>query len=191
MVDLWEYVVDKGISVELASDQTSCHAAYEGGDVPQGLSFEESRELLSRDPGEYARLVNGSLRRQIALIGEMATRGTHFWDYGNSFLKAVFEAGVREVAANGVDTKSGFVYPSYVEDIMGPLCFDSGYGPFRWVCTTLQPADLAATDAAAMTCIDPERCWQDRDNYNWVRARRGLSGPNPICGRRRAGPHSP
>jgi urocanate hydratase len=169
VVDLWEYVVDEGISVELASDQTSCHAAYEGGYVPQGLSFEESRELLSRDPGEYDRLVNGSLRRQIALIGEMAARGTHFWDYGNSFLKAVFEAGVREVAANGVDTKSGFVYPSYVEDIMGPLCFDSGYGPFRWVCTTLLPADLAATDAAAMTCIDPERCWQDRDNYNWVR----------------------
>ncbi len=81
----------------------------------------------------------------------------------------MFEAGVHEVAANGADTKEGFVYPSYVEHIMGPLCFDRGYGPFRWVCASLDPADLARTDAVAMTCIDPERCWQDRDNYNWVR----------------------
>ena len=99
----------------------------------------------------------------------MTGRGTHFWDYGNSFLKAVFEAGVHEVAANGSDTKEGFIYPSYVEHIMGPLCFDRGYGPFRWVCCSLDPADLARTDAVAMTCIDPDRCWQDRDNYNWVR----------------------
>jgi urocanate hydratase len=99
----------------------------------------------------------------------MAARGTRFWDYGNSFLKAVFEAGVTAVAANGADTKEGFVYPSYVEHIMGPLCFDRGYGPFRWVCLSLDPADLAATDAAAMACIDPARSWQDRDNYCWVR----------------------
>jgi len=169
VVDLWQYVLDQGIPVQLASDQTSCHAAYEGGYVPQGLGFEESRELLSRDPAEYARRVDTSLRKQIDLIREMVKRGTHFWDYGNSFLKAAFEAGATEVARNGVDTKSGFVYPSYVEDIMGPLCFDCGYGPFRWVCTSLDPADLAKTDAAAMACIDPERSWQDRDNYCWVR----------------------
>ena len=169
VVDLWQYAVDHDLPVELASDQTSCHAAYEGGYVPQGLSFAASRELLAADPAEYRRRVDASLRRQIELIGVMARRGTHFWDYGNSFLKAVFEAGVHEVAANGADTKEGFVYPSYVEHIMGPLCFDRGYGPFRWVCASLDPADLARTDAVAMTCIDPERCWQDRDNYNWVR----------------------
>jgi urocanate hydratase len=169
VVDLWQYAVDHEITVELASDQTSCHAAYEGGYVPQGLDFAAARELLAADPAEYRRRVDASLRRHIGLIGIMAGRGTHFWDYGNSFLKAVFEAGVREVAANGTDTKEGFIYPSYVEHIMGPLCFDRGYGPFRWVCCSLDPADLAATDAVAMSCIDPERCWQDRDNYSWVR----------------------
>ena len=169
VVDLWQYAVDNEIPVELASDQTSCHAAYEGGYVPQGLDFAAARALLAADPGEYRRRVDASLRRQIELISIMARRGTHFWDYGNSFLKAVFEAGVTEVAANGVDTKEGFVYPSYVEHIMGPLCFDRGYGPFRWVCCSLDPADLTATDAVAMGCIDPERCRQDRDNYRWVR----------------------
>jgi urocanate hydratase len=169
VVDLWQYVVDHDLPVELASDQTSCHAAYEGGYVPRGLDFAAARELLAADPAEYRRRVDESLRAQIELIGIMARRGTHFWDYGNSFLKAVFEAGARDVAANGVDTKEGFVYPSYVEHIMGPLCFDRGYGPFRWVCGSLDPADLARTDAAAMVCIDPERCRQDRDNYNWVR----------------------
>ncbi len=169
VVDLWQYAVDHGETVELASDQTSCHAAYEGGYVPQGLDFAAARALLAADPAEYRRRVDESLRRQIELIGIMAQRGTHFWDYGNSFLKAVFEAGVTAVAANGADTKEGFVYPSYVEHIMGPLCFDRGYGPFRWVCCSLDPADLAATDAAAADCIDPERCWQDRDNHDWVR----------------------
>jgi urocanate hydratase len=169
VVDLWQYAVDNEVPVELASDQTSCHAAYEGGYVPQGLDFAASRRLLAADPGEYRRLVDASLRRHVELIGVMAGRGTHFWDYGNGFLKAVFEAGVTEVAANGVDTKEGFVYPSYVEHIMGPLCFDRGYGPFRWVCCSLDPADLAVTDAAATSCIDPLRCWQDRDNHRWVR----------------------
>jgi urocanate hydratase len=169
VVDLWQYVVDHGVPVELASDQTSCHAAYEGGYVPQGIDLAAARALLTADPAEYRRRVDTSLRKQIELIGIMARRGTHFWDYGNSFLKAVFEAGVRDVAANGADTKEGFIYPSYVEHIMGPLCFDRGYGPFRWVCCSLDPADLEATDAAAMSCIDPGRCWQDRDNYNWVR----------------------
>ena len=197
VVDLWQYAVDNQIPVELASDQTSCHAAYEGGYVPQGLDFAASRELLAADPAEYRRRVDASLRKQIELIGAMARRGTHFWDYGNSFLKAVFEAGVREVAANGADTKEGFIYPSYVEHIMGPLCFDRGYGPFRWVCTSLDPRDLARTDAVALTCIDPERCWQDRDNYNWVRD----AGKNNLvvgsqarilyCRRRGAGAHRP
>jgi urocanate hydratase len=169
VVDAWQYVVDRGIQVELASDQTSCHAAYEGGYVPAGLSFAESRALLARDPAAYAREVDRSLRRQFELIREMAARGTCFWDYGNAFLKAVFDAGVVEVAANGVDTRAGFVYPSYVENIMGPLCFDLGFGPFRWVCLSGDPEDLRRTDAAALESIDPARSGQDRDNWAWIR----------------------
>ncbi|GAB4257702.1 MAG: urocanate hydratase [Thermoleophilia bacterium] len=169
VVDLWEYMVANDITVELASDQTSCHAAYEGGYVPQGTGFAESRELLSRDPSGFARRVDASLRRHFELITIMASRGTHFWDYGNAFLKAVFEAGVTEVAANGRDTREGFVFPSYVEHIMGPLCFDLGYGPFRWICTSGRPEDLRRTDQAAMACIDPDRRGQDRDNYVWIR----------------------
>ena len=169
VVDLWAYVVDRGLPVELASDQTSCHAAYDGGYVPQGIGFEESRRLLAADPAEYRRRVDASLRRQFELIGVMASRGTRFWDYGNAFLKAVFDAGVTEAAANGVDSRDGFVYPSYVEHIMGPLCFDLGFGPFRWVCTSGRPEDLRATDHAAMECIDPTRSGQDRDNHQWIR----------------------
>lgn len=169
VVDLWEYVIDHDIVVELASDQTSCHVAHEGGYVPQGMSFEESRALLARDTDEFARRVDVSLRRQFELIKIAASRGTHFWDYGNAFLKAVFDAGVVEVAANRLDTRDGFVFPSYVENIMGPLCFDLGYGPFRWICTSGKPADLRRTDQAAMGCIDPEGRAQDRDNYIWIR----------------------
>ena len=197
VVDLWEYVVERGIEVPLASDQTSCHAAYEGGYVPQGVSFDESRELLAHDPPELARRVDASLRRQFELIGIMAERGTHFWDYGNAFLKAVFEAGVTEVAANGVDTRQGFVFPSYVEHIMGPLCFDLGYGPFRWVCTSGRPEDLHATDQAAMSCIDPTRRGQDRDNYIWIRDAEknrlggGEPGAHPLLRRRRPGQDRP
>jgi len=169
VVDAWQYVLDHDIPVELASDQTSCHAAYEGGYVPQGLSFAQSRALLRADPDGYARAVDASLRRQFALIRQMTLRGTRFWDYGNSFLKAVYDAGVTEVAANGIDTRDGFVFPSYVEHIMGPLCFDRGYGPFRWVCASARPEDLERTDRAAMACIDPERSAQDRDNWAWIR----------------------
>lgn len=169
VVDLWQYVVEHDVRVELASDQTSCHAAYEGGYVPAGFTFEQSRELLAFDPAGYARAVDRSLARQFGLIRVMTGRGTRFWDYGNAFLKAVFEAGVREVAANGVDTRAGFVYPSYVEHIMGPLCFDLGFGPFRWVCLSGDPEDLRRTDAAALACIDPRRSAQDRDNWVWIR----------------------
>ena len=133
------------------------------------MGFAESRELLRDDPTEYARRVDASLRRQFELIQVMTARGTRFWDYGNSFLKAVYDAGVKEVSRHPDDTRGGFVYPSYVEDLMGPLCFDLGFGPFRWVCLSGRPEDLAATDAAAMSCIDPERSGQDRDNYMWIR----------------------
>lgn len=169
VVELWEHVVKNNIIVELASDQTSCHDVYGGGYTPQGVSFKEGRELLRTDRDEFNRLVNVSLRKQFELIETMTKRGTHFWDYGNSFMKAVFDAGVKRIAKNGEDTSDGFVFPSYVEDIMGPICFDYGYGPFRWVCLSGKSEDLAATDKMAMSRIDPNRRGQDRDNYIWIR----------------------
>lgn len=169
VVDLWEYVVANNIEVDLASDQTSCHAVYEGGYTPQGISFDEGRELIASDLSRFKELVDHSLQRQFELIQIMSDRGTYFYDYGNSFLKAVYDAGVTEVTKNGTDTYDGFVYPSYVEDIMGPLCFDYGYGPFRWVCLSGSPEDLKRTDQAAMGAIDPNRRGQDRDNYVWIR----------------------
>ncbi|MBN2229492.1 MAG: urocanate hydratase [Candidatus Thorarchaeota archaeon] len=169
VVDLWEYVLENNITIELASDQTSCHDVYGGGYTPQGVSFEEGRELLKTDRDRFKKLVDASLRRQFELIDGMSKRGTYFWDYGNSFMKAVFDAGAKRIAKNGNDTSEGFVFPSYVEDIMGPICFDYGYGPFRWVCLSGKHEDLNRTDAAAMSCIDPNRRGQDRDNHHWIR----------------------
>jgi len=169
IVDLWQFLVDHEIKVDLASDQTSCHAVYDGGYTPQGLSFEEGRELLKREREEFKRRVDRSLRKQFELIKTMVERGTHFWDYGNSFMKAVFDAGVTEIAKNGKDASAGFIFPSYVEDLMGPLCFDYGYGPFRWVCLSGEHEDLLKTDRAALECIDPSRRAQDRDNYEWIK----------------------
>jgi urocanate hydratase len=169
IVDLWEYAVKNKMDLKLASDQTSCHDVYGGGYTPQGVTFEEGRELLRTDREEFRALVDRSLRRQFELIRTMTERGTHFWDYGNSFMKAVFDAGATSIAKNGVDTNEGFIFPSYVEDIMGPICFDYGYGPFRWVCLSGKPTDLHATDAAATSSIDPNRRGQDRDNYIWIR----------------------
>ncbi len=169
VVDLWQYVLDRGIRVELASDQTSCHDVYGGGYTPAGVDFAGGRRLLREDPELFRRKVDESLVRQFHLIRRMAERGTRFWDYGNSFLKAVFDAGAVDVAANGRDESDGFVFPSYVEHIMGPLCFDYGYGPFRWVCLSGRPADLKRTDEAAMACLDPDRRAMDRDNFEWIR----------------------
>jgi len=169
IVDLLEYIVKKGIKVDLLSDQTSCHAAYEGGYCPQGLTHEEKNQLLKTNKEKFVELVNNSLRRHFELIKTMVERGTYFFDYGNSFMKAVFDAGVKEIAKNGLDESEGFIFPSYVEDIMGPLIFDYGYGPFRWVCLSGKREDLLKTDKAAMECIDPNRRGQDRDNYIWIR----------------------
>jgi len=169
VVDLWEYVVDNKISIDLSSDQTSCHDVYNGGYTPRGLTFEQGRELLKHDRAEFRALTDKSLRLQFELIQKMTKRGTFFWDYGNSFMKAVFDAGVTEIARNGKDPDDGFIFPSYVEDIMGPLCFDYGYGPFRWVCLSGNHDDLIETDNLAMSCIDPKRRGQDRDNYVWIR----------------------
>ncbi len=168
IVDLWQYVVNNDIKVELASDQTSCHAVYKGGYTPAGISFEEGRELLKTDRETFRKKVDSSLCKQYELIKKMTQRGTKFWDYGNSFLKAVYDAGAEDIAKGG-DPKNGFIFPSYVEDIMGPICFDYGYGPFRWVCLSGDPEDLIKTDSAAMSCIDPNRRGQDRDNWVWIK----------------------
>lgn len=169
IVDLLEYAVKLGINAELISDQTSCHAAYDGGYCPQGLTFEERTKLLSEDREKFKQLVNKSLRKHFELIKTLVDRGAYFFDYGNSFMKAVYDAGVREICKNGTDEREGFIFPSYVEDIMGPLLFDYGYGPFRWVCLSGKREDLLKTDRAAMECIDPDRRPQDRDNYIWIR----------------------
>ena len=169
IVDLLKYAVDNDIHIDLLSDQTSCHAAYDGGYCPQGLSFDDRTRMLAEDRAVFREKVDESLRHHFHLIKTLVERGTYFFDYGNSFLKAVYDAGVNEIAKNGIDTKDGFIFPSYVEDIMGPMLFDFGYGPFRWVCLSGDPKDLVKTDRAAMNCIDPDRRGQDRDNYIWIR----------------------
>ena len=168
IVDLLEYAVDRNIHIDLLSDQTSCHAVYEGGYCPVGITFSERTSLLHENPQKFCGLVNESLARHFRAIKALVGRGTYFFDYGNSFMKAVYDAGVREIAKEE-DDKNGFIFPSYVEDIMGPELFDYGYGPFRWVCLSGKHEDLIKTDHAAMECIDPNRRGQDLDNYNWIR----------------------
>lgn len=169
IVDLLEYAVNNNIHIELLSDQTSCHAAYDGGYCPQGLTFDERTKMLFEDKEQFIKEVNKSLVHHFELIRELVNRGTYFFDYGNSFMKAVFDAGAKDIAKNGIDESEGFIFPSYVEDIMGPMLFDYGYGPFRWVCLSGKEEDLLKTDKAAMDCIDPNRRGQDRDNWIWIR----------------------
>lgn len=169
VVDLLEYAVENDIPVELLSDQTSCHAVYEGGYCPAGITFEERTKLLHDNPKAFREKVDESLKRHYNAIKKLTEKGTYFFDYGNSFMKAIYDAGVKEISRNGIDEKDGFIWPSYVEDIMGPMLFDFGYGPFRWVCLSGKHEDLVKTDKAAMECIDKERRGQDRDNYNWIR----------------------
>ena len=169
IVDLLEYAVENNIHVDLLSDQTSCHVPYDGGYCPKGLSFNERTELLESDREEFARMVDKSLSDHFKAVKRLVDRGTYFFDYGNAFMKAVFDSGVKEIAKNGRDTSEGFIFPSYVEDIMGPMLFDYGYGPFRWVCLSGKAEDLHKTDQAAMSVIDPNRRGQDRDNYIWIR----------------------
>ncbi|WP_312521933.1 urocanate hydratase [Anaerospora sp.] len=169
IVDLLAYAVEQDITIHLLSDQTSCHVAYDGGYCPQGVTFAERTALLASNRAAFAELVDKSLRRHFELISILASRGTYFFDYGNAFMKAVYDAGVKEISRNGIDDKEGFIFPSYVEDIMGPELFDYGYGPFRWVCLSGREEDLIKTDQAAMHSIDPTRRGQDRDNYVWIR----------------------
>ena len=169
VVDLLDYAIEKNIHIDLLSDQTSCHAVYEGGYCPVTLSFEERTRLLKEDRAKFEEEVDKGLHRHFEAVKALVARGTYFFDYGNAFMKSCFDAGITEISRNGVDDKDGFIWPSYVEDIMGPELFDYGYGPFRWVCLTNKPEDLRKTDAAAMECINPDRREQDRDNYIWIR----------------------
>ncbi|XFA98817.1 urocanate hydratase [Candidatus Izemoplasma sp. B36] len=169
IVDLLEYVNDNDIHIDLLSDQTSCHAVYDGGYCPVGISFDERTRLLKEDKSTFEKLVDKTLERHYKAIKQITARGTYFFDYGNSFMKAIYDSGILEICKNGENDLDGFIWPSYVEDIMGPLLFDYGYGPFRWVCLSGKEIDLDKTDLAAMSCIDKDRRFQDLDNYNWIK----------------------
>jgi urocanate hydratase len=171
VVDLWERLVTAGMQIELGSDQTSLHNPYAGGYYPVGLSLEQSNQLMRTDPQAFRERVQESLRRQVAAINALAERGMSFWDYGNAFLLEAGRAGADVTLADG-----SFRYPSYVEHIMGPMCFDYGFGPFRWVCTSGRDEDLATTDRVAAGVIEdmldlapPDIEQQLRDNLHWIR----------------------
>ena len=173
IVDLWERFAQDNISVELGSDQTSCHNIHDLGYCPAGYTFEESKLLLIKDKENFLEEVRATLRRHVAAINTMTERGMYFWDYGNAFLKEASEAGA-EVWKN--QAEGIFRYPSYVEDIMGPMCFDYGFGPFRWVCCSGEIADLEKTDLIAASVLETmlaeapaEIKGQIRDNLNWIR----------------------
>lgn len=168
IVDLLEYIDNHNIKAELLSDQTSCHAVYEGGYTPAGISFEEGRKLLATDLPLFKAKVDESLIRHFHVLKRLCAKGSRFWDYGNSFMASVFDAGEHSIARDGETTNDGFIWPSYVEDIMGPMCFDYGYGPFRWVCLSGKEDDLRKTDKAAAELIDPKRNSMDRDNHHWI-----------------------
>ena len=170
VVDLWEYAAEHDIQVDLGSDQTSLHNPFAGGYYPVGYSFEESKQMMAEAPEKFKDAVYASLRRHVAAVNKLTAKGMYFFDYGNSFLKAVYDAGVKSICKNGENDLDGFVFPSYVEDILGPCLFDFGYGPFRWCCLSRNPEDLDKTDAAAAEYIlAHNRRYQDRDNYVWVR----------------------
>ena len=171
VVDLWERLADEGIDVELGSDQTSLHNPWAGGYYPAGLSFEESKAMMAENPEEFKKRVQDSLRRQVAAINRLADRGMYFFDYGNAFLLESSRAGADVTTADG-----SFRYPSYVQDIMGPLFFDYGFGPFRWVCTSGKAEDLEATDRIAARVLQEIRNeapddikGQLDDNIHWIR----------------------
>ncbi|MHA1154391.1 MAG: urocanate hydratase [Alphaproteobacteria bacterium] len=171
VVDLWEMLADSDIDVELGSDQTSLHIPYTGGYYPVGLSYEQSNELMVRDPEAFRGEVQKTLLRHLAAVERCVAKGTRFWDYGNAFLLECSRAGADIAKPDG-----RFKYPSYVENIMGPLCFDYGFGPFRWVCTSGDPRDLETSDriagdviAALADAAPPETKQQYLDNLRWIR----------------------
>lgn len=172
IVEVWEGFADAGIFVHVGSDQTSLHNPWSGGYYPVGLSFAEANKMMRKEPAKFKEKVQESLRRQVAAINRHTEKGTYFFDYGNAFLLESARAGADIMAENGAD----FRYPSYVQDILGPLCFDFGFGPFRWVCTSGKPEDLAKTDTIAREIMEamhqeaPTEIQQQlQDNIIWIR----------------------
>jgi len=171
IVDIWEQFARNSIKIDIGSDQTSLHNPWGGGYYPADISFEESNKLISSDPERFKELVRESLRRQVRAINIHCERGTYFFDYGNAFLLEASRAG-----ADILDSSGNFKYPSYVEDIMGPECFDYGFGPFRWICCSNDPADLEITDRIAaetlgkMLVDSPQEIKQQlSDNIHWIK----------------------
>lgn len=178
VVDLWEKLAEKSIQVDLGSDQTSLHNPFAGGYYPVGLSFDEANEMMAERPLEFKEMVYESLHRQVNAINKLSENGMYFWDYGNAFLLEASRAGAQIFGADG-----GFRYPSYVQDIMGPLFFDYGFGPFRWVCTSGKAADLEKTDQIAAEVLTElaekapaEIKQQMEDNLHWIKQ----AGPNNL-----------
>ena len=170
IVDLWERLADEGVHVDLGSDQTSLHNPWAGGYYPVGYSLEESKKMMAEEPERFKAAVQASLRRHVAAVNRLAAEGMYFFDYGNAFLLESSRAGADVLKADG-----SFRYPSYVQDIMGPLYFDYGFGPFRWVCMSEKPEDLAKSDALAVKVLSeiaataPEEiAGQMRDNIHWI-----------------------
>lgn len=171
VVEVWEQFYEEDVFVHLGSDQTSLHNPWAGGYYPIGLSFEESNTMMAENPTEFKKKVQESLRRQITAINKHTAKGTYFFDYGNAFLLEVSRASGDVMAENNID----FRYPSYVQDILGPMCFDYGFGPFRWVCTSVDSKDLERTDAIALEIMKqikaeaPEEIQQQmQDNIKWI-----------------------
>ena len=171
IVDLWERLADEDIKVDLGSDQTSLHNPWAGGYYPAGFTLEESNEMMSSEPERFKSEVEKSLRRQVAAINRLTAKGMYFFDYGNAFLLEASRAGADIVKDNG-----DFRYPSYVQDIMGPMFFDYGFGPFRWVCTSCKPEDLAVTDRLATEVLEgiaknapDDIIGQLEDNIHWIK----------------------
>ena len=171
IVDCWEYIAANNIKIELGSDQTSLHNPYSGGYYPVGLSFDESNEMIKNDPKKFKSKVQESLIRHVNAINKLTDKGMYFFDYGNAFLLESKKAG-----ADITNNEDEFKYPSYVQDIMGPMCFDYGYGPFRWVCTSNSKEDLSTTDEIAIKVLEEmlpdspkEIKLQLQDNINWIK----------------------
>ena len=175
IVEVWEKFYEEEIFIDIGSDQTSLHNPWAGGYYPVGLSFDEANEMMSENPAEFKKHVQDSLLRQASAIKEHCDKGTYFFDYGNAFLLEASRAGADIMASNGED----FIYPSYVQDILGPLCFDFGFGPFRWVCTSGKENDLEKTDQIACEVLEemmlhsPDEIRQQMaDNIQWIKGAR-------------------
>ncbi len=172
VIDVWEAFDEQKIFVDLGSDQTSLHNPFAGGYYPAGLSYDESNQLMAEDPVKFKELVYNSLRRHVAVVNKHTAQGTYFFDYGNAFLLEASRAGADVMASNGLD----FKYPSYIQDILGPFCFDYGFGPFRWVCTSGNSKDLQKTDEIAQKVLEQmledspaEINLQLLDNIQWIK----------------------